>query len=64
MKVKDSELKDFIREFARRNYQTNEQRLLSVLKAKFYGRENPKQLLYRCEHLELIRTNNEQITIL
>ena len=63
-RVTDNELIDFIHAFGRRNYETNEKRLMSVLNGHFYGRENPKQLLYRCEHLHLIKTDNQNITIL
>ena len=64
MRVKDNELIDFIHAFARRNFETNEKRLLSVLKGHFYGREDARQLLYRCEHLHLIRTDDQNITFL
>ena len=63
-RVADNELRDFIHAFGRRNYETNEKHLLAALHARFYGRENPWQLLYRCEHLKLICTTNEQITLL
>ena len=63
-RVTDNELADFIHDFGWRNSETNEKRLLAVLKARFYGREPARQLLYRCEHLHLIKTNDEQITII
>lgn len=63
-RVTDNELADFIHDFGWRNSETNEKRLLAKLTARFYGRENPRQLLYRCEHLHLIRTDDEKITIL
>ena len=63
-RVTDNELIDFVHAFGRRNDETNEKHLLAALLARFYGRENPHQLLYRCEHLRLISTDNKQITLL
>ncbi len=63
MRVKDDELYDFIRDFGRRNGNTTKERLLAVLKGKFYGREDARQLLYRLEHLNMIQTNDQQIRI-
>ena len=63
MKVKDEELIDYFSGLRRSLWQTTETRLLSMLKGRFYGRENPKQLLYRCEGLKLIERDNEQITV-
>ena len=62
-RVTDNELTDFVHAFGRRNYETNEKRLLAALHGRFYGREDPRQLLYRCEHLHLIRSNGETITL-
>lgn len=63
MRVKDEELIDYFSGLRRSLWQTTETRLLSMLKGRFYGRENPKQLLYRSEDLKLIERDNEQITV-
>lgn len=63
MRVRDNELYDFIADFGRRNRQTTEPRLLAVLKSRFYGREDARQLLYRLEHLGLIYTTEETIEL-
>lgn len=58
-KTKDNELYDFVADFGRRNGNTTRERLLAVLKGRFYKREDARQLLYRCEHLGLISINEE-----
>lgn len=63
-RVTDNELTDFVHAFRRRNDETNEKHLLTALHGRFYAREDPRQLLYRCEHLHLTKTNGEKITLL
>lgn len=63
MEVKDDELYDFVADFGKRNMNVTRERLLAVLKGRFYQREDARQLLYRCEHLGLIWREEESITI-
>ena len=63
MRVQDNELHDFIRDFGRRNVNVTRERLLAVLKARFYEREDPRQLIDRLENLGLTETKNQCITI-
>lgn len=63
MRVQNDELYDFIRDFGRHNANVTRVRMLAVLKGRFYGREDARQLIYRMEGLGLIMINEECITI-
>lgn len=62
-RVTNEELYNFCMEFGKKVVFTTESRFQAALKAKFYGREDARQLRYRCEHLGLIKHEDERIKV-